>query len=56
MLSYCESELFPSVESASLLSWILMEPAGMSFVADNKEDEPCVVIYSKDRAQLCVAK
>ena len=28
----------------------------MSFVTDNKEDEPCVVIYCQERAQLCIAK
>ena len=56
MVSQCQDELFPHNSSADLCSWMLMEPAGQSFVTDNKEDEPCLVIHSRKRETLSIAK
>ena len=61
MLTVCTEELFPSLLDLPLVqpklsSWVLMEAAGYSFLGDNKEEESCIVIHSKDKAQLCVAK
>lgn len=55
MVCQCQDELFPN-SSQDLCSWMLMEPAGLSFVLDNKDDEPCVVIHSRERASLSIAK
>ncbi len=63
MLSVCREKLFPSVMSAEeeifpqgLSGWVLMEPPGYSFLGENKEEEPCVLMHSREKSQLSVAK
>jgi hypothetical protein len=56
MTKVCIEELFPNLASSGLMGWVLMEAAGYSFLGDNKEEEPCVVMYSRAQAQLCVTK
>ena len=61
MIGVCKDDLFPSMSKmplspSGLYGWVLMEAAGYSFLGDNKEEEPCVVMHSRADAQLCVAK
>lgn len=65
MISMCQRELFPSlvevgeseaVSPAGLCGWVLMEPPGYSFLGDNKEEEPCILMHSKQKSQLSVIK
>lgn len=61
MITVCKKELFPSMDdlpppSPGLCGWVLMEADGYSFLGDSKEEEPCVLMHSKEKAQLCIAK
>ena len=70
MLKVCREELFPSmvlpeeeedppvspVFPSGLSGWVLMEPPGYSFLGDNREEEPCVLMHSREKSQLSVAK
>ena len=55
MVEMCQKELFPT-EPSGINGWVMMEPPGYSFLGDNKEEDPCVVLQCKDKEQLCIAK